>query len=396
MRVVELRVVGVASCSLRVVVMRVVGIRERKTDVVPSTGLSQDVELVTLSSGASTPSKIVKRKRTVSSFATPRKVTQLKRPRTETPPPVTPSSSTPPESPVSSASRKMGSSFLKKEDRAAYEISVRDPQLKEQMVTVSEVRSNLVIDSCVLQHVLSICAVCKICKRGDLKIWELRCEKCGRGEDYWTVSGKFGKRIDIGGKIVSKPNDTVYQSVLARRLIGIGKRGLSIYHAMLGLAQPPLHFNLIEEDLLVAVEFVAKQSMDRAAIELETLHGRSENGLIHDIASFDGAYQKRSSKGGGGYSRYCFGSVISMTIGKILEYDVACNNCRECTRIANMLEDQYMEKEEYDKLVDSHMPQCPAKYRDYSSVCLESELSTVILEQGFLNFFTPCPPLANL
>ena len=387
------------------------GCIQEKSDTLPSTGLSQDVELVTLSSGASTPSKSlipgrrrvfgIKRKKTRASFATPRKLFQPKRTRRmapedsgHTPSAETPTSSQAPESPVSSASKKLSTSFLKKEDRVTDEISVRDPQLKEQVVTVSEIRCNLVIDSCVLQHVLSICAICKICKRGELKIWDkggrscfanhltLRCAECGRGEDFWTVSGKFGKKIDIGGKLVTKRNDTVYQSVLAGRLIGIGRKGLIIYHAMLGLAQPPIDFNLVQENLLVAVELVAMQSMDRAAIELETLHGRCENGLIHDIASSDGAYQKRSTKGGGGYSRYCFASVISMSVGKILAFDVACNSCRECTRLANMVEDQGLDKEEYDKLVVSHQPQCPAKYSAYSSVCPESKLSTVLLEQA--------------
>ena len=102
---------------------------------------------------------------------------------------------------------------------------------------------------------------------------------------------------------------------------------------------PPRHFNLVQDDLLVALEYVAQGTMERAAIELESFHGRSEDGLIHEIASFDGAYQKRSTKGGGGYSRYCSGSVISMAMGKILAYEVACNSCRECTRIANMIED---------------------------------------------------------
>ena len=91
---------------------------------------------------------------------------------------------------------------------------------------------------------------------------------------------------------------------------------------------PPRHFNLVQDDLLVALEYVALGTMERADIESESSHGRSEDGLIHDLASFDGAYQKRSTKGGGGYSRYCFGSVICMAIGKILAYEVACNSWR--------------------------------------------------------------------
>ena len=41
---------------------------------------------------------------------------------------------------------------------------------------------------------------------------------------------------------------------------------------MLGIGQPTAHFPIIQEDLLVAVEFVAKGSMERAAIELEATH----------------------------------------------------------------------------------------------------------------------------
>ena len=135
------------------------GCIQEKSDTLPSTGLSQDVELVILSSGASTPSKSlmpgrrkvfgIKRKQTRTSFATPRKLFQPKRTRRmapedsgHTPSAETPTSSQAPESPVSSASKKLSTSFLKKEDRVTDEISVRDPQLKEQVVTVSEVRCN--------------------------------------------------------------------------------------------------------------------------------------------------------------------------------------------------------------------------------------------------------------
>ena len=107
---------------------------------------------------------------------------------------------------------------------------------------------------------------------------------------------------------------------------------------------------------MIAVEFIAKGTMERAAIQLKASHGRSVDGLIHDIASFDGPYKKQSTKGGGGYSRYCFASVVSMTTGKVLAYEVACNSCSECTRHANMLEGKRIGKEEYEILVDSHMP----------------------------------------
>ena len=133
--------------------------------------------------------------------------------------------------------------------------------------------------------------------------------------------------------------------MLGGRIIGVGRRGLNVFHAMVGLGLPPHKFNSVHEDLLVTIEFIGKGTMEKATIELEDSHGRAEDGPIHEIASFDGAYQKRSTKGGGGYSRYCIGSVISMTLGKILAYEVACNSCRECTRLANMVENNTTEKE---------------------------------------------------
>ena len=341
-----------------------------------------------------------KRKNPRALFVTPRKGTQLKKPRNSSPGPSP--IFDPIESPCSddtmfestSASQTLGTHFLNKEEKRHSVITVRSPDLREKVVIVTEVRSNLVIDIDILQSLFSKFAICKSCKLGNLVIWDkggkscfayyltLRCDRCGCGKDIWTVSGKFGTKIDINDRKVSKRNDSIYQSILGGRLVGLGRRGLSLYHAMLGIGQPPAYFPITQEDLLVAVEFVAKGSMERAAIELEATHGRAEDGLIHDIASFDGAYQKRSTKGGGGYSRYCFGSVVSMSLGKILEYEVACNSCRECTRIENMFEGDRIDREEYDILVDSHQSICPAKYSEFASVCLESELSIVILEQA--------------
>ena len=146
-----------------------------------------------------------------------------------------------------SASVKLGTVFPpRKEGKETIQITVSSPNLCESLVKVSQVRSNLVIDCSVLQSVLSICAVCRSCKREILQIWDkgikscfayfltLRCDSCGASEDFWTVSGKFASKIHINDKNNSKRNDTVYRSrgvALAGRLIGVGRRGLSIYHA---------------------------------------------------------------------------------------------------------------------------------------------------------------------
>ena len=54
---------------------------------------------------------------------------------------------------------------MAREETKASEITVRSPELSEKVVTVTEVRSNSVFYSNVLQYLLSTYAVCKFCKR---------------------------------------------------------------------------------------------------------------------------------------------------------------------------------------------------------------------------------------
>ena len=243
------------------------------------------------------------------------------------------------------------------------------------------------IDPAVLEDILDSCAVCKICYRGSLHTWDkgtktcfanyltMRCDVCNSGKDFWSLSGKFQAKIEIGPHKITKRNDAMYQCILAGRLIGIGKYSLDIYHSMIGIGLPPAVFVDPQRDLLCVAEFIAQRSMDNAAIELETELGHDDNYLIHSIASFDGAYQKRSTKSGGGYSRYCFGSVISMFNGKVLAYDVACNSCSACTRIENLLDDGIITEDEYLTNIGDHKANCPAIYTAFSSVSLESEIA---------------------
>ena len=53
----------------------------------------------------------------------------------------------------------------------------------------------------------------------------------------------------------------------------------------------------------------------------------SSNNHVHCIGSYDGAYQSRSGKSGGGLRRYCFASTISVDPCKVRSYDIACNSC---------------------------------------------------------------------
>ena len=91
----------------------------------------------------------------------------------------------------------------------------------------------------------------------------------------------------------------VYSSILGGRLVGIGLEKLSLYHATLNILSPPYRniFTSAQRDILVGAEQVARERMDRARMELESMYQLvSSNNRVHCVASYDGAYQLRSRK----------------------------------------------------------------------------------------------------
>ena len=66
--------------------------------------------------------------------------------------------------------------------------------------------------------------------------------------------------------------------------------------------------------------------MQKAIDQLRDSNGLMLDEKVHITASYDGAYQKRSSKIGGGFSRFCFVSLIDMSTGKVVCYDVAISS----------------------------------------------------------------------
>lgn len=81
----------------------------------------------------------------------------------------------------------------------------------------------------------------------------------------------------------------------------------------------------------MAAEFIAIECMQNAKYELCGMHNVLQNDNVEVVASYDVAYQQRSGKSGGGFSRYCFSSCISIETGKVLSYGVACNSCSNCS-----------------------------------------------------------------
>ena len=130
----------------------------------------------------------------------------------------------------------------------------------------------------------------------------------------------------------------MYSCVLAGRMIDIGETSLQFYHAALNIPPPPSgsSVQLIQKDLLIASEFLDNKCMNSAMNEQEGILGlNSLTNCIRAVASYDGAYQIRSKKAGGGFSPYCFASAKSIDTGKVLAYEVACNSSRQSKIYAN-------------------------------------------------------------
>ena len=164
----------------------------------------------------------------------------------------------------------------------------------------------------------------------------LRCDNCETTTNFWSVQGKFsGRKIPVGNFTVRERFDTSYQAVLGASLAGIGKMDLDYISCSLGLGKSLSYpcFTDINRDLLVVVEHIANKSMQKAIDQLRDLNGLMPDEKVHITGSYDGAYQRRSSKNSGGFSRYCYSSLIDMQTGKVVAYEVACNSCPRCTEL---------------------------------------------------------------
>ena len=277
-------------------------------------------------------------------------------------------------------------------------IEVRSPEGKKEAVDVLPVTGNIILNIESFLSILGEVAVCRNCQLGTLELYQKpyhlscatqlmsRCTQCLANRTFWSVSGYFRSNIQMGDKQISKRNDIMYSSVLGGRLVGMGEPNLRLYHACMNIPPPPTgpSFQRIQKDLLIASEYVANYSMMRAKIELENIYGINPlTNSVHAVVSYDGAYQIRSKKGGGGYSPYCFAAAISVETAKVLSYDVACNTCRQCNMYANKLRDGELSEEQHHQWFLEHQSTCPAKYSEYASVHLESLLAPLVVRQAY-------------
>ena len=300
-----------------------------------------------------------------------------------------------PKSPITSAaSRKI--IFESPVPKVQREITIRTPQYDSLDVNVHNPIGNCIISFGVLQSMFDL-MLCGQCSSGSLCVSDsgtragsahyilLSCKNCRWGKYFWTVSGRFGSKIAVGNQQIPKRNELVYSSLLAGRLIGVGIKKLSLYHAILNMV-PPLTHNValsVQNDIVTAAEFVAIQSMETARNDLIVFHQADlPDGYVSTVASFDGAYQMRSGKAGGGFSRFCFGAAISVTIAKVVSYGIASNSCSLCTQYQNKKRAQIITEDEFRDWKVAHEPLCTAEYSQYASVQLESALAPSVVSQA--------------
>ena len=100
------------------------------------------------------------------------------------------------------------------------------------------------------------------------------------------------------------------------------------------------------------------------------------------LASYDGSYQQRGGKAGGGHSRYFFAAAISTDTNQVLSYGIACNSCPLCTEYGNKLCDGRISPSEHDSWFQNHKLTCPAEFAHLSSVQLESAIAPQVVQQA--------------
>ena len=263
--------------------------------------------------------------------------------------------------------------------------------------TQKEMSSNIILNIKVLQTILVDVTVCSQCYRGKIIIaessykagcatlLELKCNYCSNSRNYWSVGGKFKGKIPVGNRAVTKRNELLYSSILAGRLIGIGFEKMELYHSALSIPLPCAQqtFSEAQRDIIIAAHFTAEMSMHNAVRELRLLQRlRNNEEYLKTIVSYDGAYQQRSGKSGGGFSRYCFAAAISVHTGKVISYGIACNSCSQCSEYSNMSRAQKISMENYEEWKLQHQPVCPAKYSQFASVQLESALAPTVVRSA--------------
>ena len=260
---------------------------------------------------------------------------------------------------------------------------------------VRKVEGNYVIEIASLVSALRKISVCRKCERSELDIFEdastripsascllIRCDHCQIYQRLWSVSGHFGQpkgTLSAGEGVPAKWNQMEIAVVLGSRMVGIGYESLRMYHAILDIPAPPSkpRFDKILMDMIGVAEMTAVESMDNAMQALVQERSVNSSQDLKIVASFDGAYPKKGKS-----SHLCFASMICVNSGRVLAYGICNNLCAKCKAMNEKLDNQMINKEEYDYWKISHSSDCTANYSLLPIHQVESALAVDLLRQA--------------
>ena len=109
------------------------------------------------------------------------------------------------------------------------------------------------------------------------------------------------------------------KSVLAARMVGMGREGLSFFMGTMGLPQPgtPKAFSTYNQGLWVLVNSEAKKSLRQAAVNLHNTMGAAPEDIIDETVTLDGIWSKC-----GFTEKYGIVEALSHKIGQVLDEDL--------------------------------------------------------------------------
>ena len=203
-----------------------------------------------------------------------------------------------------------------------------------QQETKEPINGFVLFDFCILAEMLSslCCPSCKLPglrvteesskKQGFCICYQLQCPNC-----LWTKTFTTSNEAVVEGRTRNSMEVNV-RIVMAFREVGIGYEGIADFASCMNMHKPMTrsNYNKIIGNMHKAYVEVASDSMKAASEELKSFEGKSDVSV-----SFDGSWQKPGHASLNGIV-----SAISVSTGKVLDYEVKSKKCKSCDAHKNM------------------------------------------------------------
>ena len=206
----------------------------------------------------------------------------------------------------------------------------------------------------------------------------LKCSRC----QHLIAEFPSSKPMDVPNRtqFVNVPlpkrelNEVTMRSILAVHCSGLSWRDLHKFATSFDMPpplehMPPKYLNKIEDTVKIAAEASMQGAADELHLRVDAIPSPIPS-CINTAVSFDSSWKTR-----GFYSNMGFGSAISATTKKVLDYVLLNRTCEKCNRWS--AERQNDTPEEYQKWYDTHKPNCFKNYSG-SSQSMEPEAAKMI------------------